>query len=399
MTVPGPRQHRGDLPISLRTLGGILGPGLGLLAVFGLIAAQPGLVEELYATGAYPWISRVLMTLTGWLPISLAEWIEGGLIAAIVLIPLPALRAVWRRDRTLLNVAGRGLARLVVLVLLALIGFYASWGLNYARAPLLDRFGWPPPDPEHPMAVTELVWLADDLVDLANDRYVAIHGSEDAGTMTAAPDRATLDQGVEEGWSAAVGALGMRPELARRRPPAKPLLSSFLFSRMGISGFYFPYTAEANYNTWTPGWQLPLTIAHEKAHQRGFASENEANFAGFLACMHSSEPTVQYAGLLFAQRQLLFALLEVEPATAYALILRRHPGVQRDVDESKAFWRGMEGTARNLSHAVNDAYLRANRVRGGIDSYNQSTELILAFAAQRGLQLEPAPVAPQPAQP
>ena len=47
-----------------------------------------------------------------------------------------------------------------------------------------------------------------------------------------------------------------------------------------------------------------------------------------------------------------------------------------------------------VMHAINDAYLRANRVRGGIESYALSTELILAYAKARDLTLPAAPDAP-----
>lgn len=381
MTAPANR------PVPWDAVARVLGPGLALLLVLAIIAAQPDLVELVYARGPGSWIGRGLGLATGWLPFSLAEWVEALVVAWLVLAPLPALRDWVNRQRTLHNVLLHGLAQLLVVTVLAVIGFYLTWGLNYARPPLVERLGWQRPDPEHPLAITELVLLADDLVDDANARYLDVHGTTDAGVMTEAPGRAALDRAVEAGWARAVAELGLAPGLASPRPPAKPLLSSPLFSRFGISGFYFPFTGEANYNAWTPGWQLPLTVAHEKAHQRGLASEDEANFAGYVACALSPDPLTRYAGALFAQRQLLFALLEVDPAVAAALVGRRHPGVQRDVTEAKAFWESQDGRARRLSQAVNDTYLRANRVRGGIDSYNLSTELIVAWARIRGLAL------------
>lgn len=42
-------------------------------------------------------------------------------------------------------------------------------------------------------------------------------------------------------------------------------------SRINYTGFFFPYTAEANVNVDSPLCMLPSTIAHELAHQRGVA--------------------------------------------------------------------------------------------------------------------------------
>ena len=68
---------------------------------------------------------------------------------------------------------------------------------------------------------------------------------------------------------------------------------------------------------------------------------------------------------------------------------RRHPGVQRDVDFSRAFWTGYDGPVAQLSSAVNDAYLRANAVEGGVKSYGRSLELLIRWARARDGRLEP----------
>ncbi len=131
--------------------------------------------------------------------------------------------------------------------------------------------------------------------------------------------------------------------------------------------------------------------AHEKAHQRGVASEDEASFLAVLACAEAEDPLLRYSGALFAQRRLLSELYRRDRPAAEALIARRLPGVQQDVDLARAFWARQTGPLSKLSARVNDAYLSAHRVTGGIDSYQRVTRLLLLHAAQKSRAEAPAP--------
>ena len=102
-------------------------------------------------------------------------------------------------------------------------------------------------------------------------------------------------------------------------------------------------------------------------------------------CWSSDEPFVEYAGWLFAQRQILRVLLQIDPEAARPLIEARHPGVQRDVDAAYAFWTGYDGAAMDLGHAMNDAYLRLNQVEGGALSYSRAALLVVAWSREHGL--------------
>jgi hypothetical protein len=65
-------------------------------------------------------------------------------------------------------------------------------------------------------------------------------------------------------------------------------------------------------------------------------------------------------------------------------VAQRLPGVQRDVDDLRAYWELARGRTARLSRAVNDAYRRTNRVEGGVLAYGRSVELLLRYAEVRG---------------
>jgi hypothetical protein len=311
--------------------------------------------------------------LPGLLPFSVAEVVLLGVLPALAAWLLVRFHREWRasgprraaREASLQVLAGLGFV---------LLSFDLAWGMQYARPGLARRHGWATPGAEQ-ATVAEIEALAGGFVAATNDAYRRRHGADDAGQPTARSDLRRLEGDLELGFVAASRAgLG--------RPPAqplrlKPLLASPLLSHLGLAGFYFPWTAEPNLNAMVPGSHLPHASAHEMAHALGFAREDEAQLGGYLACVLSPSPDARYSGLLYAQRALLRQLLAHDQAAAQALVRRRLPGVQRDVDHVVAFWQGYEGPPARAADAVNDAYLRAQRVPGGIRSYGEGVRLLL----------------------
>lgn len=374
-----------DRPLPWRRHGStLLLSGLVLALLYGF-ARSPDAVERLYVQGVGTSISRLLGWATSYVPVSVAELLLAILVLWLVLAPLPAMVQVLRRRRRLGNAMAAGLLRVASLGAATAAVFYLSWGLHYARAPALERFGWERVELSHSDAVEELARLAADLIEITNRHYLLVHGTDDAGTPTAR--EVDLDRVLDEAYVRVADALALDEGFANPRGPAKPLTASAVSSWFGIGGFYFPFTGEANYNTLPPGWQQPHTIAHEKAHQRGIASEDEANFFGFLATIHADDPYVAYSGWLFAQRRLVRELAMLDPERARTLIGRRLPGVRRDIQAGYEFWASWQGTGHTIGHTVNHAYLTANRVEGGTRSYSMSAHLIVAWARERGGRL------------
>ena len=65
-------------------------------------------------------------------------------------------------------------------------------------------------------------------------------------------------------------------------------------SAMNFTGFYFPFTGESNVNMDSPAMLLASTCAHELAHQRGIASEQQCNFLAVLACTRCDNANYNY---------------------------------------------------------------------------------------------------------
>jgi hypothetical protein len=75
----------------------------------------------------------------------------------------------------------------------------------------------------------------------------------------------------------------------------KPVMLSEPMTYTHISGVYTFFTGEANINVNFPDYTIPFTAAHELAHQRGIAREDEANFVAFLVCIESEDAYIRYS--------------------------------------------------------------------------------------------------------
>ncbi|HET9886136.1 MAG TPA: DUF3810 family protein, partial [bacterium] len=288
--------------------------GIAAWGLSRIFAKFPEATEAMYGR-AGPAIARALSLVTGAAPFSVAEGLVFVYVAVRVCqIVRGMVRAARRRQswghaigRTLL-IAGRDTG-------IILTGFYVLWGWNYARPPVEERWHLPPAAPETDAAF--VASLSQDFLERANASYRAIHGSDDAGAPTQLPEHWTeVDAFVEEGWRELAQSPRLDshfdPHLEARRGRGKRLLAGELLSHLGLSGFYFPFTGEANVNGGVPAVAMPQVLSHEKAHQRGFGPEDEANFLGFLAAASSRDPHAQYSAFVFAHRQLLRVLLSLD---------------------------------------------------------------------------------------
>jgi hypothetical protein len=162
----------------------------------------------------------------------------------------------------------------------------------------------------------------------------------------------------------------------------KSLILGKVVARFGISGIYSPFTAEPNYLGIMPGFDIPATMAHEMAHSRGFAREDEAEFAGFVACINSDDPRLRYSGYLAALR-VLGPLYLADREGYRSVISQLGQGPRNDLKARAEFWAKYTGRASAMGSMVNNIYLRANGIRSGIKNYDESTWLMIKYLSNR----------------
>jgi len=341
---------------------------LALAARF-LAATDPGRVESLYARGLYPRIAFALASLVGGLPFSLAEALFlGASLAALVAVVrfLGRLRRGPDRRRTLLSGLGGTVAALGPVYL----AFLLLWGFNYQRQPFAASVGLD----TRPARAEELEALCRRLLAEADERRQT--AAQDAhGVMRLEGGLASAVARLGPGFEAASGRHAL---LAGPAAPAKPVGLSMALSYLGISGVFSPFTGEPNVNTTLPDPELPFVIAHETAHQRGIAREDEANYVASLACRLHPDADFRYSGSLLASIHALAALRSISPEAVAELSRSRSDPVRRDLVALQAWSDRYRTPLRSLGEAVNDGYLRSQGQRDGVRSYGRMVDLLIA---------------------
>ncbi|MBR6727143.1 MAG: DUF3810 domain-containing protein [Clostridia bacterium] len=347
--------------------------GIALLALILLIIAvcSPTFANGYNSTvGAF--FRAVLAHLTSWLPFSLAEML---LYSTPILLTVTVIYAYRRRcgswKSTLVFIAS---VLAVVSILFSLFVF--GFGIGYHTDPLDRRIGLE----RRAVGTEELhetaLWLAEetnkaaDGVRFGEDRFSAMPYDRDemGDLLIAAYERVCDDYDF----------------IQRLDSDLKPVLASEVMSYMHITGVYSFFTGEANINVNFPDYTIPYTAAHELAHQRGIAREDEANFVAFLVTSASEDVYIRYSGYLNLLEYVLNALYRAD-AEAYAEVFRTmKPCVIGELRAYSEFFDAYRDTGLSeVSGAVNDAYLKLNGNEAGTASYGLVVDLAVAWKKAR----------------
>lgn len=162
-----------------------------------------------------------------------------------------------------------------------------------------------------------------------------------------------------------------------RRP--KKVLFSRLLSYFNNTGFYFPFTAEANINIDCPPALIPATIAHEFAHQRGVAAEQEANFAAVIACVTSGKAEYEYSGWLLGYIYVVNALYSRDYDRFVEVYGILPDEVLSDLRANNEYWAQFETPISEISDRIYDDFLKGYGQELGVQSYGAVVDLLLAY--------------------
>ena len=145
-------------------------------------------------------------------------------------------------------------------------------------------------------------------------------------------------------------------------------------------GMYTYYTGEANINTEFPDYSTPFTVAHEMAHQRGIAREDEANFMAYLICTASEDPFIRYSGYLnmyeYTQNALYSADKKAYAKVSGTLCME----AKYDMESYRVFFmQYKDSKAAGVADTLNDAFLKGNGQEEGTRSYGLVVDLAVAY--------------------
>ena len=341
---------------------------LALLAFFSLRGQRP-LMNAIADHFTGP-LRRGLGKLSHLVPFSVMELVEVlAILAAAGYVIWSAVSVARAKGRRRERACGLTLGALCA-VLTVWAGFCLLWGVNYWTDGFQDKSGIHarPVALEDLRAVTE--YFADRVAETAGDV------ERDESGLFAVPREEILRNSVH----AYDGITEDFPFLAFDDPGVKPMFFSRLMSALDFTGFYSSFTGESNVNVDSPACMLPSTIAHELAHQRGFASEQECNFLAVLASTTCADPAYQYSGWLIGYVYLGNALYSQDPE-GYRAIRETLPEEARlDLAYNNAYWAQFQDTpVQKASSKVYDGILKSYGDERGVQSYGAVVDLLVAY--------------------
>lgn len=321
-----------------------------------------------------PW-HEMMGRLCGLVRFSVAEVIYAvGIIGLGLYLIDRIIQIIRRPDRLVLTY--RAAMTFVAVVLVFYGGFCVLWGVYYQTSDFTDLSGIS----DEPISTSELTVVTQYFADLANF-YAPQTQRDESGCFTADEnslfDRsATLFEAVSEKF----------PKLSGPALRAKPVAASKVMSLMNFTGFFFPFTGEANLNTDSPVSMLPSTIAHEIAHQRGVAREDQANFVAVLACLESGDTDYCYSACLLAYIELGNALHDADSDAWRSVYDSLSEPVLLDLAQNNTYWKRYDTAAAQVTETVYNEFLIGYGEERGTKSYGACVDLLTAYYYDAAIQ-------------
>jgi len=342
-----------------------------LLALFSwiilIIGRRNTAFAEWVSTGVGHYIRAALGRISSLVPFSLGEI----LILLSPIIVLTVMVKAFKRG----SFSGmiRFLSGTLAVVSLLYTGSVYTLGISYHRLPLSDRLGIEDTEINAENLYSTALVLKGECEALLDSVDFSANGSSEAGVKFD-----TLSDEALFGYERLASDYPSL-NLVNFESRAKPVRFSEVMTALDLLGIYTFFTGEANVNVHYPDYTIPFTIAHEMAHQRGFARENEANFVAFLVCSRASLPYVRYSAYMNMLEYVGSALYKTDKELYRELVSTYDARIIGEMRAYREFYNENKNEfLGKLSDKVNDNYLKSQGTEG-IISYSLVVRLCVAY--------------------
>ncbi len=331
---------------------------VAILWVFSFFLTQfPGFVIY-YSDHIYPSIQSGRHTVFGAVPFSIGDvlYIIGGIWLLVTLTRWVYFVRKFGayKDRlagSVLNVANTGL--MVYLV------FLLGWGANYSKEPLARSWGLKVEKSggRKALKAREIAALGSFnkfLVDRLN-QYAPQYSSLPYSHIN---DRALVY--YREFTTSKVKDRGLG---------IKGSLFGYFLQRMGIDGYYNPFTSEGQITKRIPVFMMPFTVCHEMAHQAGIAAEGDANLLAYAVATAADDPVFRYSAYLNIWLYTNNRLFRYDSAQAKHFSGQLNMLTIAHLDTLDQISQKYHGLFSSYTSDIFDSYLRLQQQADGILTY------------------------------
>ena len=340
------------------------------LAFIAWISRYPQIVESYYSNGIYLYISSVFRSVIGWIPFSFGD-------VFYFLLGIFLIISIYKFFKGGVTQLKDNLFKFGAFISLLYFLFHFLWGMNYHRDSLFNSLHLE----QKEYSLEELTLLSNDLLKKTKEIHFKITNNDTLKVSINSSKKEIFNK-VQSGYTNLDKIL---PRFNYQNKSLKRSLFSLPLTYMGFSGYFNPFSGEAQVDYLVPKPSLPMITSHEVAHQLGYASESEANFIGFLATTQSDELYYRYSGYLTALRYVVGATYGKDSIIGRQLIDSIPKGVVKNIRESQDFWRSYQNKAEPFFKLFYDNYLKANQQQDGIKGYSNMVGLLVAYRKKYGL--------------
>ncbi len=285
----------------------------------------------------------------------------------LVYIIFKLMRIIFKKHRlrevyiTIINLLATGL--------LIYAGFCVLWGVYYYG----DDFATANGMDASPVSAQELEQVTEYFAEMLNEYGEQV--ARDGSGLYDADRLAILNRSSE----VFTGTEARYPGLSGPDIDAKGVYFSRVMSYLDFTGFFFPFTGEANVNMDFPPSMFAATVAHELSHQRGVAKEQEANFTAVLACLDYGDADYCYSACMLAYTHLGNALYDTDYEAWARIYKGLSPAVRLDMDANRQYWKQFETPVQTVSNTVYENFLYSYDQDLGLRSYGACVDLLVNY--------------------
>ncbi len=322
---------------------------------------------EFFNSSVAAFFRLLLAYLTGWIPFSVAETL---LYLVPIVFVVVLVKCIWAARSGVVE-ALRYVFGVLSVGALVYVLFVITYFPGYRTAPLAEKLGIETSE----ISARELYDAALIFAECAEEELdMLMFRPNGASVMPYSYD--TLSEKLMDAYDTVHARY---PFIQNYDSRVKPLSISPLMTYTHISGVYTMFTGEANLNINYPDYVIAFTAAHELAHQRGIARENEANFVAFLVCEASKDPFIRYSGYLNMYEYVASALYSASPEMYRTLAQSVDVRLRREMMAYSAFFEPYRKTVvSEISGKVNDTFLTLQGTEG-VKSYGMVVDLAVAY--------------------
>jgi hypothetical protein len=262
--------------------------------------------------------------------------------------------------------------RLLCGTLAIYIVFNFLWGLNYNRPGMGYQLGLDPPS-----------YNDTDLVNVTRELANRMNALQPYSRQTR--EELKKKKVLFSGSISAYRHLSEKnAEFHYSYPSIKPSIYSYLGNYLGFTGYYNPFTGEAQVNTTIPPFIRPFTSCHEIGHQLGYAKESEANFAAYLSAGSSLDSAFLYSIYFELYAYAARYLYSADSMALKQINVRFSPEVKADIKEIREFFTRYDNPLETAVDRIYSQYLKANEQPSGRMSYNEVVGMLIAWHKKYG---------------